>query len=106
MLQTARRDALIDAVELLKALAAEVRLAVVVELGIAPRCVRELQAALRAHDREVSQPLLSQHLKILRDAGLVITTRVGTEITYQLADDRIGHLVDDAMHHALREEER
>ena len=57
---------------------------------------------LTAHQREVSQPLLSQHLRVLRDAGMVTTTRVGTEITYRLADDRIAHLVEDAIHHASR----
>jgi DNA-binding transcriptional ArsR family regulator len=102
----ARHDALAGATEMLKALAAEVRLGVVAELSTGPRCVRELQAALRLHDREVSQPLLSQHLKVLRDAGLVTTTRAGTERTYQLTDERIGQLVDDAMHHARQEEER
>jgi len=97
-----QRRALADAVDLLKALAAEVRLAVVAELGNGPRRVGELRAALHRHDRDVSQPLLSQHLKVLRDAGLVSTTRVGTEITYQLTDDRVGHLVDDALQHASR----
>jgi DNA-binding transcriptional ArsR family regulator len=97
-----QRRALADAVDLLKALAAEVRLAVVAELGNGPRRVGELRAALHRHDRDVSQPLLSQHLKVLRDAGLVTTTRVGTEITYQLTDDRVGHLVDDALQHASR----
>jgi ArsR family transcriptional regulator len=102
--ETARRDVVVRAAELLRALGAEVRMAVVVELSIAPRCVRELQAALRSHGREVSQPLLSQHLRVLRDAGVVTTTRAGTEINYQLADDRIGHLVNDAMRHAQKEE--
>ena len=96
------RAALTGAVDLLKALAAEVRLAVVDELGHGPRRVGELQAALRLHERDVSQPLLSQHLKVLRDAGLVTTTRVGTEITYHLADEHVGHLVDDALRHAAR----
>ena len=95
-------SALAGAVDLLKALAAEVRLAVVAELAVGPRRVGELQAALQAHQREVSQPLLSQHLRVLRDAGMVTTTRVGTEITYRLADDRIAHLVEDAIHHASR----
>ncbi|MGD0743024.1 MAG: metalloregulator ArsR/SmtB family transcription factor [Acidimicrobiales bacterium] len=104
MEETARRDVVVRAAELLRALGAEVRMAVVVELSIAPRCVRELQAALRSHGREVSQPLLSQHLRVLRDAGVVTTTRAGTEINYQLADDRIGHLVNDAMRHAQKEE--
>jgi len=99
--QTDGREALSGAVVLLKALAAEVRLAVAAELRRGPRCVHELQAALRLEGREVSQPLLSQHLKVLRNAGLVTTTRLGVERTYQLADDRVGHLVDDALGHSL-----
>jgi ArsR family transcriptional regulator, zinc-responsive transcriptional repressor len=93
-------DRLSAAVEMLKALASPVRLATVVELGDGPRCVHELQSALGTSGRAVSQPLLSQHLKVLRDAGLVSTTRRGTEITYQLADAHVGHIVNDTIRHA------
>jgi ArsR family transcriptional regulator len=98
-------DVLSGAVDLLKALASPVRLAAIVELSEGPRCVHELQTALRTSGREVSQPLLSQHLKVLRDAGLVTTTRRGTEVTYQLADAHVGHIVDDAIRHS-REDRR
>jgi ArsR family transcriptional regulator len=94
------RDALVGAVDLLKALASPVRLAAIVELSEGPRCVHEIQTALEGAGREVSQPLLSQHLKVLRRAGLVTTTRRGTEITYQLADDHVGRIVDDAIRHS------
>src|SRR3984885_15077179 len=90
-------DRLAGAVDLLKALASATRLATVVELGEGPRCVHELQTSLEAAGRTVSQPLLSQHLKVLRQAGLVTTTRRGTEITYQLADAHVGHIVNDAI---------
>lgn len=100
------RDALTGAVELLKALAAPVRLAVVVELAAAPRCVHELQSALHAAGREVSQPLLSQHLRVLRQAGLVSTTRRGSEVTYQLVDAHVGHIVNDAIRHSQEEHPR
>lgn len=96
-------DQLAGAVGLLKALASPVRLAAVAELAIAPRCVHELQSALRAAGREISQPLLSQHLKVLREAGLVTSTRRGTEITYQLVDAHVGHIVDDAIRHSQEE---
>ncbi len=96
-------DVLAGAVELLKALASPVRLATLLELGEGPRCVHELQTAIEESGREVSQPLLSQHLKVLRDAGLVITTRRGTEITYQLADAHVGHIVNDTIRHAQEE---
>lgn len=97
------RDGLAGAVDLLKALASAVRLATIVELGEGPRCVHELQTSLEASGRGVSQPLLSQHLKVLRGAGLVVATRRGTEITYRLADNHVGHIVNDAIRHSQEE---
>jgi ArsR family transcriptional regulator, zinc-responsive transcriptional repressor len=105
-METATRvpDQLAGAVELLKALASPVRLAAVVELGRGPRCVHELQTALADGGREVSQPRLSQHLRVLRQAGLVTTTRRGAEITYRLADAHVGHIVNDTIRHAQEEQ--
>jgi DNA-binding transcriptional ArsR family regulator len=103
VLDTTTADALTGAVDLLKALASPVRLATVVELCDRPRCVHELQEAFETAGRTVSQPLLSQHLKVLRQAGLVTTTRRGTEITYQLADAHVGHIVNDAIRHSQEE---
>ena len=100
MVDTCVTDQLAGALELLKALASAIRLATVVELCEGPRCVHELQASLETGGRAVSQPLLSQHLKVLRQAGLVTTTRRGTEITYQLADAHVGHIVNDAIRHS------
>jgi DNA-binding transcriptional ArsR family regulator len=96
-------DDLAQAVDLLKALASPVRLATIVELSEGPQCVRELQTSLGATGRAISQPLLSQHLKVLREAGLVTTTRRSTEITYQLADAHVGHIVYDAIRHSQEE---
>lgn len=83
------------AAALLKALVAPMRLALVDLLSEAPRCVHELVGALDA-----SQPLVSQHLKVLRSAGLVATTRRGREVVYRLADDHVAHVVRDAVAHA------
>ena len=103
VLNTKAPDQLAGAVDLLKALASAIRLATVVELGEGPRCVHELQTSLEASGRAVSQPLLSQHLKVLREAGLVTATRRGTEITYELADAHVGHIVNDAIRHSKEE---
>jgi ArsR family transcriptional regulator, zinc-responsive transcriptional repressor len=103
VLDTKTPDRLAGAVDLLKALASATRLATVVELGEGPRCVHELQTSLESAGRPVSQPLLSQHLKVLRQAGLVTSTRRGTEITYQLADAHVGHIVNDAIRHSQEE---
>jgi ArsR family transcriptional regulator, zinc-responsive transcriptional repressor len=83
------------AAALLKALVAPIRLALVDLLSEAPRCVHELVAALDA-----PQPLVSQHLKVLRSAGLVATTRRGREVVYRLADEHVAHVVQDAVTHA------
>lgn len=92
-------DSLRGAADLLRALAAPVRLAVVVQLGGGPRCVHELRDALREQGREVSGPLMSQHLKVLREAGLVSTSRRAQEIAYELRDSHVGHIVADAIRH-------
>jgi ArsR family transcriptional regulator, zinc-responsive transcriptional repressor len=96
-------DRLAGAVGLLKALASATRLATVIELGEGPRCVHELQTSLESSGRAVSQPLLSQHLKVLREAGLVTSSRRGTEMTYELADAHVGHIVNDAIRHSQEE---
>jgi len=83
------------AADLLRALASPVRLAVVDLLGEDERCVHELVTALG-----VPQPLVSQHLRTLRAAGLVTGSRVGREMRYRLADDHIAHIVRDAVAHA------
>ncbi len=88
------------AARLFKALSSPTRLAVVVELGSGPRCVHELSTALSAGGRRVSQPLLSQHLKVLRDVGLVSTARRATEVTYRLIDDHVARIVRDSIRHS------
>ncbi len=81
--------------ELLKVLASPVRLGIVRELSSGARHVHELVAALR-----VSQPLVSQHLRVLRAARIVTTRRQAREIEYSLADDHVAHIVLDAIRHA------
>ena len=81
--------------ELLRALAAPVRIAIVTELGTGPRCVHELVESTGA-----PQPLVSQHLRVLRGAGVVRGERRGREITYSLTDEHIAHIVADAISHA------
>lgn len=43
---------------------------------------------------------VSQHLAKLRLAGIVASRRDGNFIHYQLADNHVGELVDDALYHA------
>ena len=69
-------------IELLQALADPVRWAVLEELGDATRCVCDIRERV-----PVPANLLSYHLKVLRDAGLVTASRRGRWIDYALADD-------------------
>jgi DNA-binding transcriptional ArsR family regulator len=81
--------------ELLKTLAAPVRLAIVVELARRPRCVHDLVDAVGA-----SQSLISQHLRVLRSAQLVAGSRRGREVEYRLVDEHVAHIVQDAIRHS------
>ena len=83
------------ATALLKALASPVRLAIVRELASGGRPVHELVAALG-----VSQPLVSQHLRVLRSTRIVTARRQAREIEYTLTDDHVAHIVLDAIRHA------
>ena len=85
---------LTDAGELLRALAAPVRIAIVLQLRHGPRCVHELVDAL-----DVTQPLISQHLRVLKAAGVVQGERRGREVVYHLVDDHLAHIVVDAVAH-------
>jgi DNA-binding transcriptional ArsR family regulator len=78
-----REDRLADPrVGLLKALADPLRLRVVDRLGHAgPTTVSRLAAEL-----DVSLPQLSNHLRRLRDAGLVRAQRTGRHAVYELTD--------------------
>jgi ArsR family transcriptional regulator, zinc-responsive transcriptional repressor len=84
--------------ELLRALAAPLRIAIVMELATGPKFVHQIVETLH-----VTQPLVSQHLRVLRGAGIVRGTRSGREISYSLIDDHIAHIVTDAVHHAREE---
>lgn len=68
-----------QASELLKALANDKRLMILCLLVEGERSVGDLNASL-----ELSQPALSQHLKVLRDEGLVETRREAQSILYSL----------------------
>lgn len=87
--------ALEAASDLLKALASPVRLGIVRELSQGGKYVHELVATLG-----VSQPLVSQHLRVLRNSKIVTTQRQAREIRYHLTDEHIAHIVLDAIRHA------
>jgi DNA-binding transcriptional ArsR family regulator len=65
------------------------------ELSQGGKYVHELVATLG-----VSQPLVSQHLRVLRNSRIVTTQRQAREIRYHLTDGHIAHIVLDAVRHA------
>jgi ArsR family transcriptional regulator len=63
------------------ALSDPIRLSILDHLHRDQRCVCELQEAL-----DIAPNLLSYHLRILREAGLVESTRRGRWVDYRLSD--------------------
>ncbi|OBI80262.1 metalloregulator ArsR/SmtB family transcription factor [Mycobacterium sp. E740] len=89
------REVLDTSGDLLRALAAPVRIAIVLQLRESARCVHELVDALA-----VPQPLVSQHLRILKAAGVVAGERSGREVMYRLVDEHLAEIVVAAVTHA------
>jgi DNA-binding transcriptional ArsR family regulator len=63
------------------------RRAIFERLAGGPRAVGEL-----ADEFPISRPAVSQHLKVLKDAGLVVDRRDGTRRLYQLDPAGVGAL--------------
>jgi DNA-binding transcriptional ArsR family regulator len=75
--------------DLCSALADSTRLLLLYTLAVRPYNVTELTQELN-----LSQPMISRHLKILRERGLVTATRQGIVVQYELADQRIISALD------------
>lgn len=84
---TATAPDLSRAVELFHALSDETRLEIVQRLRGGERCVCDLTDLLDA-----AQSRLSFHLKVLKDAGLVIDRREGRWVHYSLNREVFGEL--------------
>ena len=52
-------------------------------------CCRQLSVSEIVAQMGVTQPTVSHHLKVLRDAGLVSTERRGKEIYYSLNQEKL-----------------
>jgi DNA-binding transcriptional ArsR family regulator len=65
------------------------RILILYALNERPHNVTEL-----THKLDAPQSKISRHLKVLRDLGLVRTTRQGVTITYELADCRLIEALD------------
>jgi ArsR family transcriptional regulator len=77
-----------DEIDLLRALAHPVRWGILERLAAEPGiCACDFTEFF-----EVSQPTVSAHLKVLREAGLVTAQRRGNTICYSLASDGLAWL--------------
>src|SRR5574339_1088925 len=65
------------------------RILILYELSQSPRNVTELSTNLK-----MPQPLVSRHLKVLRERGMVTAERHGTVVEYSLADRRLIQSLD------------
>jgi ArsR family transcriptional regulator, arsenate/arsenite/antimonite-responsive transcriptional repressor len=78
----------VDEIDALRALAHPVRWGILQRLAAEPGiCACDFTEFFDA-----SQPTISAHLKVLREAGLVTTQRKGTTICYTLVAGRLGAL--------------
>ena len=72
------------------ALSDPIRLEILSFLRDGEKCVCEIVPQLN-----LIQPLVSRHLKILKDAGIVRCRKDGTKRIYSIVDPRIHNIVDN-----------
>jgi ArsR family transcriptional regulator, arsenate/arsenite/antimonite-responsive transcriptional repressor len=70
--------------EIFKALADETRVKIMQMLNTRPRAVNEIVDFF-----SVSQPTISRHLMVLRQAGLVIAKRRGQQVIYAINEETL-----------------
>jgi DNA-binding transcriptional ArsR family regulator len=75
------------AYQLMIALGDPMRQEILEKLRAGPRSVGEIAAGM-----PISRPAVSQHLKVLKDSGLVAETRQGTRHYFAIAPEGIGEL--------------
>lgn len=75
-----------------KLLSHPVRLQILDILRRNPECVCHLEAVLGK-----PQPYISQQLRVLREAGVIVDNKEGLNVFYQLADPEIAALLNVAL---------
>ncbi|MDQ0745031.1 DNA-binding transcriptional ArsR family regulator [Clavibacter sp. B3I6] len=83
-----------QAADLFKVLSSSSRLGLLGLLASRQMTVSEL-----VDESGMSQPLVSQHLRVLRASGLVTVQRTGRVAHYEVTDTHVSHVVDDAVAH-------
>ncbi|KZL92628.1 ArsR/SmtB family transcription factor [Clostridium magnum] len=76
-------------VRIFKALGHPIRYKIVKFLYDGPKCVCKLN-----EDIEFSQANLSQHLKILKEAGILSSEKMGMNIHYRISSEEIKKIID------------
>lgn len=87
MIEATIVESLAERAQRFKALGDPTRLRIVTALQGCEHCACELQVAL-----DVPANLLSHHLKVLREAGLVTSTRRGRWVDYRLEPEALAGL--------------
>lgn len=80
--------------ETMQALATPSRVRILSRLGAGACSVGELARAI-----EMTQPAVSQQLRVLRHLGLVVGERDGRQVIYALHDDHVRALLTEAVSH-------
>ncbi len=75
--------------EICAGLADPKRIMILYELADGPKNVTQLASAI-----ELPQPMVSRHLKVLRERGMVVATRQGPAVEYRLGDQRLIEALD------------
>ena len=78
-------------VKIFKALGHPIRIKIVRDLRKGPLCVCNINENV-----DFSQSNLSQHLKILKDAGILKSDKDGLKIMYSIKDEEVKNLLDIA----------
>jgi ArsR family transcriptional regulator len=86
---------LIKAAELFKVLGDPTRLKIINALLLSEMCVCDVAALL-----DMTQPAVSHHLKILRQAHLVKYRRTGKSVYYELDDEHVSDIFHTGLLHA------
>lgn len=83
-------------IKIFKALGHPIRYKIIKFLFDGPKCVCKIN-----EDIEFSQANLSQHLRLLKDAGIVSSEKVGLQIHYRLASEEIRNIVQTVDNYVL-----
>lgn len=78
-----------QSVKIFKALGHPIRYKIIKFLYDGPKCVCKLN-----EDIEFSQANLSQHLKILKEAGILTSEKIGMNIHYRISSEEIKNIID------------